>query len=96
MSQDCHDKTVKQEDSERMEKVRCGCLESIDIGQYNTCRHGCKYCYANFNPQSVITFSARHNPLSPLLIGELEPDDKITSRKMKSLKKERSYQISMF
>lgn len=29
----------------------CGCYESYDIGYYDSCPHGCVYCYANRDPE---------------------------------------------
>ena len=28
----------------------CHCIETRDIGAYDTCPNGCKYCYANKTP----------------------------------------------
>lgn len=61
--------------------VPCECIEMVDIGVYNSCKHFCKYCYANFDEKQVIDNFKNHNPKSSLLIGELEEDDIIKIRK---------------
>lgn len=32
---------------DRNQRGLCQCVESVDIGSYSTCSHGCAYCYAN-------------------------------------------------
>ncbi|HHV65174.1 MAG TPA: DUF1848 domain-containing protein [Peptococcaceae bacterium] len=59
----------------------CGCVASVDLGAYNSCRHGCLYCYANYSDSAVKNNVAKHDPNSPLLIGSVEPGDKIKERR---------------
>ena len=61
--------------------VPCECIEMIDIGEYNSCKHFCKYCYANYDEKQVNDNYNNHNPKSSLLIGELKEDDIIKVRR---------------
>lgn len=62
-------------------KGNCHCVEMADIGVYNSCKHFCKYCYANYDEEKVHSNFQKHKPTSSLLIGELESDDIIKVRK---------------
>ena len=65
-------------------RAACACYLTCDIGAYNTCRHLCKYCYANADPKIVITQSKLHDPKSPFLIGNYSDGDKIHDVPQKS------------
>lgn len=68
-------------DKERLERIKgvslnvkrrgnrpgCLCAESRDIGSYDSCPHGCCYCYANRTPEVAKKSLKEHDPLGSLL-----------------------------
>ena len=62
-------------------RAHCHCLQVTDLGEYNCCAHHCRYCYANFDEAQIASRQARHDPESTLLIGHLQPDDQLITKK---------------
>lgn len=75
---------------DKNQRMECGCFESVEIGAYDTCRNGCRYCYANYNPERVKARTLMYDPYSPILCDSIDEagGDKITERKVSSLKEE--------
>lgn len=49
-------------------RPRCGCWSSRDIGAYDSCPHGCVYCYAVASGERARRNRRSHDPEAPFLL----------------------------
>lgn len=57
--------TLRKDPSQR---EACGYVASRDIGMYDTCAHGCAYCYANVDFATTRVNMKKHDPSAPSLL----------------------------
>lgn len=85
---------------DRYQRPACGCAESVDMGLYDSCPSGCRYCYANRSAQAVRKTAARYDAAAPILCGKIFPEDRIVERQDRSRARQRdageAEQISLF
>ena len=65
---------------DRNQRPGCGCIESVDIGAYDTCGNGCRYCYATDSRQRALAALEQHDPSAPMLTGYPQGHEIITDR----------------
>jgi hypothetical protein len=51
------------------QRKACGCVASRDIGMYESCLFGCRYCYATKSFDRARANFESHDPQSPSLLG---------------------------
>ena len=71
---------------DKNQRESCGCVESADMGMYNTCHFRCAYCYANFNEGMIESNDKKHYSDSPSLLDRHEGRIEIQTSLLKKKK----------
>lgn len=75
---------------DKNQREACGCVESVDIGAYDTCKCGCIYCYAESFRVKLNRLGERgYEKENPLLGSSVQETDRITVRKTKAYRQNR-------
>ncbi len=72
-------KIIKDKARQKGNRKECGCFASKDIGEYDTCPHGCVYCYAVQNRGLALQRYKAHDPMSEFLFS---PKDYVPSEEV--------------
>lgn len=78
---------------DKNQRLPCGCIESVDIGAYNTCINNCAYCYANYSEKVIEKSKELFDVHSPILCDTIKDSDIINKKKISNQK---DTQFSLF
>lgn len=72
--------TGSQKKRKKGQRDECDCISTVDLGAYNLCSHGCRYCYANYDESIIVKNMKLHDPESSLICGHVQKEDEIRIR----------------
>ncbi|VVB91759.1 Uncharacterised protein [uncultured archaeon] len=80
---------------EKPTRRECGCTYSVDIGAYDTCPHGCIYCYANMN-KDIAEARFRGHDKNPAFLGYTKAESDEWIEEVKKREKSAGFSSTLF